>query len=249
MQLRGVGALIRRVSLAKARSPFETLRSGRERARGESWRLSRCLRNYASLPERVASELPGEPLADPLRVGDSGSNAPPTLEFVAPADASPFSTFALLDASGVPLPGARPEEVMDEATALNILRTILDLQAADSVFYDAQRQGRIAFFMTSTGEEACTVAAGAALSPADRVLSQYREMGVLLARGFGLGAVADQLAGNARDVNHARQMPMHLGSRAHNFVTVSSPLATQMPHAVGHALAIKVRWACGWVGE
>ena len=35
-------------------------------------------------------------------------------------------------------------------------------------------------------------------------------------------------------------MPIHYGSKAHNFQTVSAPLATQMPHAVGAAYALKV---------
>lgn len=37
-----------------------------------------------------------------------------------------------------------------------------------------------------------------------------------------------------------RQMPIHYGSKALNFQTVSAPLATQMPHAVGAAYALKV---------
>jgi hypothetical protein len=36
-------------------------------------------------------------------------------------------------------------------------------------------------------------------------------------------------------------MPIHYGSKAHNFQTVSAPLATQLPHAVGAAYAMKVR--------
>jgi 2-oxoisovalerate dehydrogenase E1 component alpha subunit len=35
-------------------------------------------------------------------------------------------------------------------------------------------------------------------------------------------------------------MPIHYGSKALNFQTISSPLATQMPHAVGAAYAMKV---------
>ena len=35
-------------------------------------------------------------------------------------------------------------------------------------------------------------------------------------------------------------MPIHYGSKEHNFQTVSAPLATQMPHAVGAAYALKV---------
>ena len=38
-----------------------------------------------------------------------------------------------------------------------------------------------------------------------------------------------------------RQMPGHYGSREHNIVSVSSPVATQLLHAVGIALAAKIR--------
>lgn len=39
-------------------------------------------------------------------------------------------------------------------------------------------------------------------------------------------------------------MPIHYGSKAHNFQTVSAPLATQLPHAVGAAYALKVSRFC-----
>ena len=38
-----------------------------------------------------------------------------------------------------------------------------------------------------------------------------------------------------------RQMPGHYGSHEHNLVSVSSPVATQLLHAVGIALAAKIR--------
>ena len=34
-------------------------------------------------------------------------------------------------------------------------------------------------------------------------------------------------------------MPVHYGSSEHNFVTISSPLTTQLPQAVGSAYAFK----------
>ncbi len=49
-----------------------------------------------------------------------------------------------------------------------------------------------------------------------------------------------QCFGNVRGHGKGRQMPIHYGSKALNFQTVSAPLATQMPHAVGAAYALKV---------
>lgn len=36
-----------------------------------------------------------------------------------------------------------------------------------------------------------------------------------------------------------KQMPIHYGSAEHHYVTISSPLATQLPQAVGSAYAFK----------
>lgn len=58
-------------------------------------------------------------------------------------------------------------------------------------------------------------------------------MGIFLWRGFTIANIADQLCGNAHDMGKGRQMPVHFGSRDLNIVTVSSPLATQIPQASG----------------
>jgi len=49
----------------------------------------------------------------------------------------------------------------------------------------------------------------------------------------------DQCYGNLDDPGKGRQMPVHYGSTEHNFMTISSPLGTQMPQAVGSAYAFK----------
>ena len=49
-----------------------------------------------------------------------------------------------------------------------------------------QRQGKISFCMTTTGEEATHTASVAALEDDDMVMAQYREPGPLYYRGFTL---------------------------------------------------------------
>jgi 2-oxoisovalerate dehydrogenase E1 component alpha subunit len=90
-------------------------------------------------------------------------------------------------------------------------------------------------------QEAIHIGSASALRDDDMILAQYREAGVLMWRGFGLEAFADQCFSNAGDLGKGRQMPVHYGSRDLNFQTISSPLATQIPQAVGAAYAIKVR--------
>lgn len=72
------------------------------------------------------------------------------------------------------------------------------------------------------------------------VFAQYREQGVLLWRGFTLQQAADQCFSNIDDRGKGRQMPVHYGSRELNYQTISSPLATQIPQAVGAAYANKL---------
>ena len=51
-------------------------------------------------------------------------------------------------------------------------RKMAVLQSMDLVFYDAQRQGRFSFYMTTAGEEAINIASAAALSELDTIFAQ-----------------------------------------------------------------------------
>ena len=93
--------------------------------------------------------------------------------------------------------------------------------------------------MTNYGEEATHVGSAAALLPKDLVYGQYREAGVLMYRGFSLDGFMNQCYGNSADEGKGKQMPIHYGSKEFNFVTISSPLGTQLPQAVGSAYAFK----------
>lgn len=79
-----------------------------------------------------------------------------------------------------------------------------------------------------------------ALNPKDTIFAQYREQGVLLYRGFTVQQAADQCFSNEGDLGKGRQMPVHYGSKELNFQTISSPLTTQLPQAVGAAYAAKL---------
>ncbi|TYI82945.1 hypothetical protein E1A91_D05G257000v1 [Gossypium mustelinum] len=124
--------------------------------------------------------------------------------------------------------------------AVKMYSNMVTLQIMDNIFYAAQRQGRISFYLTSAGEEAISIASAAALSEQDIILPQYREPGVLLWRGFTLQEFADQCFGNKADYGKGRQMPIHYGSKKHNFFTISSPIATQLPQAAGIAYSLKM---------
>lgn len=132
------------------------------------------------------------------------------------------------------------ENCIEKEDALKIYATMVKLQAMDQIFYDAQRQGRISFYMQSAGEESLSVGSASSLQTKDMVFAQYREPGVLMYRGFSTQEFADQCFANVDDCSGGRQMPVHYGSRTLNYQTISSPLATQMPQASGAAYAAKM---------
>ncbi|MCO5609091.1 hypothetical protein L7F22_063313 [Adiantum nelumboides] len=114
---------------------------------------------------------------------------------------------------------------LDKELCLEMYHKMVTLQVMDTIFYDAQRQGRISFYVTTIGEEAINIASAAALNDTDVVFSQYREPGVLMWRGFTLQQFANQCYGNEADLGKGRQMPVHYGSNKLNYITVSSPIA------------------------
>ena len=111
----------------------------------------------------------------------------------------------------------------------------------DIIMFDAQRQGRIPFYMVSAGEEGIAVGSAAALNASDVIFSQYREAGVFKQRGFSSEDFMNQLFANKHDSGRGRNMPVHYGSGELNIHTISSPLATQIPHAAGAAYALKLQ--------
>ncbi|KAF7732818.1 hypothetical protein EC973_000094 [Apophysomyces ossiformis] len=122
---------------------------------------------------------------------------------------------------------------------LDCYKKMVSLHTMDGILYEAQRQGRISFYMTHYGEEAL-IGSAAALQPEDVVFGQYREAFMLLYRGFTMDEITNQCFSNELDYGKGRQMPIHYGSKKHNFQTISSPLGTQIPQAAGAAYALKL---------
>ncbi|THV05193.1 thiamine diphosphate-binding protein [Dendrothele bispora CBS 962.96] len=148
-------------------------------------------------------------------------------------------TYRVLDGLGQPLEDAQVPDI-DEAFARKLYENMQLLPNLDNVLYNVQRQGKISFYMTAYGEEATIIGSAAALADDDEHLGQYREMGVLLWRGFGINNVMAQCFGNLEDTSgKGRQMPVHFGSPRHHFHTISSTLATQIPQAAGVGFALR----------
>ncbi|WP_100641507.1 thiamine pyrophosphate-dependent dehydrogenase E1 component subunit alpha [Alteromonas facilis] len=140
----------------------------------------------------------------------------------------------LLDEQGKLIADAEAPQ-LDEAESTKILRTMEYIRLLDERMIAAQRQGRISFYLACTGEEAATAASAAALKPQDMIMSQYREQAALAYRGYKTEQFMNQMFSNRLDPNKGRQMPIHYGDKELNFMTISSPLGTQIPQAAGYA--------------
>jgi len=130
---------------------------------------------------------------------------------------------------------------MDEALALKVYKTLVFHRVLDERMVASQRQGRLSFYMAALGEEAASVGGAAGLKSQDMIMSQYREQGALMFRGFSLENFMNQMFSNEEDLGKGRQMPIHYGSNALNYMTVSSPLGTQIPQATGYAYGQKLQ--------
>lgn len=148
-------------------------------------------------------------------------------------------TFSLLTPEGELYDGAT-EPALERDHARRMYQAMLATRLLDERMMAAQRQGRLSFYMQCTGEEAAVVGATAALDDADMIMAQYREQGALLYRGFSIDEFMNQLFGNDLDYGKGRQMPVHYGSRKLHYMTISSPLATQIPQATGYAYGQKL---------
>ena len=142
---------------------------------------------------------------------------------------------------------------LDPDTLRRMLRDMMMVRIFDDRMYRAQRQGKTSFYMKCTGEEAIAVGAAHALDREDMCFPTYRQQGLLVARDYPLVDMMCQVYSNRGDRLKGRQLPIMYSDRAHGFFTISGNLATQLPQAVGWAMASAIkgdsRIAATWVGE
>ena len=136
-------------------------------------------------------------------------------------------------------PSLREELSLDAARALRLYAEMVRLRTLDERMMTLQRQGRIGFYGACTGQEAATLASALALEPDDWIFPALREGAAMLLRGFPLVPYLAQVFGNSGDVTKGRQMPSHMAAKSVNQVSWSSVIGTQLPQAVGAAMAMK----------
>ena len=144
----------------------------------------------------------------------------------------------VLDDKGQILPNVEVPDISDDDLQ-RIYRHMIQLRVLDERMLKLQRTGRLGFYMTATGEEA-THFAVASLRQDDWIFPSYREAGAAFWRGYTMKEFICQLFGNEEDPVKGRQMPVHHSCKRINYVSISSPVGTQIPQATGIGLASKI---------
>ena len=133
------------------------------------------------------------------------------------------------------------------------LRDMLTVRAFDARMLRAHRQGNTSFYMQSLGEEAVSCAHRRALRPDDMCFPTYRQQGLLIAAGYPLVDMVNQIYSNSHDPLKGRQLPVMYSSKKFGFFSISGNLGTQFIQAVGWAMASALsgdtRIASAWIGD
>lgn len=125
---------------------------------------------------------------------------------------------------------------------LNIFETMVLARRIDERMWLLNRAGKIPFVISCQGQEAAQAGAAFALDKEkDWIAPYYRDMAVVLHFGMTTKELMLSAFAKAEDPNSGgRQMPGHFGQRKNRMLSGSSPVTTQLPHAVGVALAAKM---------
>jgi 2-oxoisovalerate dehydrogenase E1 component alpha subunit len=137
------------------------------------------------------------------------------------------------------LPDAEPYRVLGTPAAGELdagLLTGLYAQLVSGRRYNRQataltKQGRLAVYPSSTGQEACQIAAALTLRPQDWLFPSYRDTLAVICRGVDPLQALTLLRGDW----HTGYDPY-----LHRVAPLCTPLATQLPHAVGLAYAARL---------
>lgn len=142
---------------------------------------------------------------------------------------------------------------LDTDTLLLGLRDMMMLRTYDARMMTAQRQGKTSFYMQHLGEEAISCAFQRSLRKGDMNFPTYRQAGLLIAAGYPLLKMMNQVYSNNDDPVRGRQLPVFYSSKEHGFFSISGNLATQYVQAVGWAMGAAIRGerklAAAWIGD
>lgn len=146
-------------------------------------------------------------------------------------DFSPeFPLFQILDENGKAKEKLLPKISKEEM--LKMYKLMVLARVFDETAYAMQREGRILTFAPLKGQEAAQIGTALALQKDDWMFPSFRENGAYLVRGMPAEMLYQYWAGDER----GNKIPNDL-----KCFTVSVPVSTQIPHAVGAAWAEKLK--------
>ncbi|MBX3464958.1 MAG: pyruvate dehydrogenase (acetyl-transferring) E1 component subunit alpha [Planctomycetes bacterium] len=151
----------------------------------------------------------------------------------------PTGLVRLLDDDGMVARGKDPN--LAEPVLRFLYEQMVQVREFDRRMLMLQRQGRIGFYGPILGQEAATVGSVAALEPRDWIFPALREGAAAMMRGLSLTEAINQLIGNGADRCKGRQMPCHYTFKEGHYYGMSSVIGTQISHAVGAAMAARIR--------
>src|SRR5581483_5972908 len=164
------------------------------------------------------------------------------------ADRSPRRQSLRVEPRGSPLLATRNSQLATRmpdlgADLVKLYRLMLLTRALDERIATLSHQGRVGISSSSRGHEAAQVASAWAIRPGqDVVFPYYRDIGVVLTLGITpLDILLGALDKGTDPFSGAKQMPFHYTSVELRMPTPSTSIATQIPHAVGAALASHLR--------
>ncbi len=132
---------------------------------------------------------------------------------------------------------------LSDADVIRMYEVLVLAQLLDERSWILNRQGKAAFVISCRGQEAAQVGSAFVLRPdRDWLVPYYRDLAAVLL--FGMTPrelLLAQLARAGDPSSGGRQMPGHFGARARRILSGGSPVATQILHAAGIALAGKIR--------
>jgi pyruvate dehydrogenase E1 component alpha subunit/2-oxoisovalerate dehydrogenase E1 component alpha subunit len=167
---------------------------------------------------------------------ETGASPAPTVPTVPTV---PTGLVRVLDDDGGVAGDADPG--LPPARLLFLYEQMVQVREFDRRMLMLQRQGRIGFYGPILGQEAATVGSTAALEARDWVFPALREGAAAMMRGLSLTEAIDQLIGNGQDRCKGRQMPCHYTFKEGHYYGMSSVIGTQISHAVGAAMAARIR--------
>jgi 2-oxoisovalerate dehydrogenase E1 component subunit alpha len=126
---------------------------------------------------------------------------------------------------------------------LEMYRLVALARAVDERMWVLNRAGKVPFVISGQGHEGAQVGLTFALRRGhDWLVPFYRSVAACITFGMTPRDMMTAQYARANDVSSGgRQMPGHYGAAIHNILSTSSPVATQLLHAVGIGLAAKVR--------